>query len=325
MRANNSILRSFTAACLALVALCGAAQTYPAKPVRVIIPFPAGGNTDLLGRLVAQKLSESLGQQFFVDNRAGGGSVVGAEAAAKSPPDGYTLFFGTTGSLASQPALRPKIPYDPITSFMPITPLAAAPNVLLVNAAMPVNSLQEFIEYAKNRPGKLTFGSAGVGHMLHVAGEGLNRAARIELFHVPYKGASQSLADLLAGRLDVMFDTIVIYSDLVRTGKLRALAVANKTRLRGMPQIPTMAESGLEGFEFASYFGLLAPAGTSPEIVRLLNIETVKTLKTPELSEAIAKLGLEPAPMTPEEYAALIVNDLARWKKLVSDIGIKLD
>ena len=315
------------AAATLVLALPGlaAAQPYPAKPIRLIIPFPPGGNTDILGRLMAQKLSESLGQPFIVDNRGGGGGVIGADAAAKSPPDGYTLFFGTTGSLASQPALRADIPYDPIKSFAPISPLAAAPNVLMVNASMPVSTLKEFIDYAKARPGKLTFGSAGIGHMLHVAGEGLNRAAGIELFHVPYKGAPQSLADLLAGRLDVMFDTIVIYADLVRAGKLKALAVANPTRLRGMPQIPTMAEAGLPGFEFASYFGLLVPAGTPPEIIRKLNAETLKALGSGDVLDTLAKMGLEPSPMTPEQYSTLIAADLARWKKLVAEIGIKLE
>lgn len=301
------------------------AQAYPAKPVKLIIPFPAGGNTDVLGRLMAQKLTESFGQQFYVENRAGAGSVIGTEAAAKSAPDGYTIFFGTTGALASQPALQPKIPYDPIGSFAPISALAAAPVVVMVNAAMPVNSLKEFIEYAKGRPGKLTFGSGGLGHFLHVAGEAFNTAAGVQLFHVPYKGTNQALVDLFAGRLDVMIDTIVIYAEHVQSGKLKALAVGHPNRLRRMPNIPTTAEAGLPGYEFASYFGLLAPAGTAKDIVQRLNGEVVKALATPEVSETLAKMGLESLPTSPERYAALIAEDADRWKSLVSRIGIKLE
>ncbi len=301
------------------------AQSYPNKPVKLIIPFPPGGNTDVLGRLMAQKLSEVFGQQFFVENRAGAGSVIGAEAAARSAADGYTIFFGTTGSLASQPALQPKIPYDPVKSFAPISALAAAPVVVMVGAGMPVNSLQEFIQYAKARPGKLTFGSAGIGHFLHVAGEAFNAAAGVELFHVPYKGTSQIQVDLFAGRLDVMIDTIVAYAEHVRSGKLKALAVGNRSRLQRMPDLPTTTEAGLAGYEFASYFGLLAPAGTPAEIVRRLNSEVVRALGTSELNETLAKMGLEALPTTPEQYAALIVDDAAKWKQLVSKLGIKME
>lgn len=308
-----------------LVAPLTWAQNYPSKPVRIIIPFPAGGNTDVLGRLMAQKLSAAFGQQFFVDNKPGAGSVIGAEAAAKSPPDGYTIFFGTTGSLASQPALRANLPYDPLRSFSPVSALAGAPVVIMVANSVPVNSLKEFIDYAKARPGKLTFGSAGVGHFLHIAGEAFNVAAGVELFHVPYKGTTQIQADMFGGRLDVMIDTIVAYTEHVRSGKLKGLAVGHKTRLNRMPQIPTTAEAGLPGYVFASYFGLLVPAGTPPEIVSRLNGQIVRTLATPELLDALAKMGLEPHPTTPTEYARLIAEDSANWKQLVSRIGVKLE
>lgn len=301
------------------------AQSYPNRPVRILIPFPAGGNTDVLGRLVAQKLSDALGQQFFVENRPGAGSVIGAEAAAKSAPDGYTIFFGTTGALASQPALQPKLPYDPIKSFAPVSALAGAPVVIMVAPSVPVNTLQEFIDYAKARPGKLTFGSAGIGHFLHVAGEAFNHAAGVQLFHIPYKGTTQIQADMFGGRLDVMIDTIVAYTEHVRSGKLKALAVGHGTRLQRMPGIPTTAEAGLPGYEFASYFGLLVPAGTPGDIVRRLNAEVVKALGTADISEAVLKMGLEPAPSTPEQYGALIADDVAKWKRLVAQIGIKLE
>lgn len=307
------------------VATIAWAQSYPNKPVRILVPFPAGGNTDTLGRVMAQKLSDALGQQFYVENRPGAGSVIGAEAAAKSPPDGYTLFFGTTGSLASQPALQPKLPYDPVQSFAPITALAGAPVVVMIAGTLPPNTLQEFIAYAKARPGKLTYGSSGIGHFLHVSGEAFNVAAGVQLFHVPYKGTTQIQADMLGGRLDVMIDTIVAYTEHVRNGKLKALAVGHRTRLQRMPNIPTAAEAGLPGYEFASYFGLLAPAGTPVEIVRRLNAEVLKTLAAPDVQETLAKMGLEPHPTTPEQYATLIADDAAKWKRLVAQIGIKLE
>lgn len=322
-------MRSLLTALLAIVAAMAGpaawAQTYPAKPVRLIVPFPPGGNTDTLGRIMAQKLSDAFGQQFFVENRAGGAGVVGAEAAAKSPPDGYTLYFGTTGTLASAPALQPRLAYDPVKSFAPISALAVAPVVVMVRGELPVKSLREFIEYAKARPDKLTYGSAGVGHFLHIAGEAFNAAAGVRLFHVPYKGVNQALLDMLAGRLDVMIDTIVIYAPHVQDGKLKALAVGQGRRLSSMPDIPTTAEAGLPGYEFAAYFGLLVPAGVSAEIVRRLNAEVVKALGAPDLVGSLAKMGLEPHPTTPEQYSALIAEEGARWKALVAKIGIKLE
>jgi len=319
------ILSLAIASCAVVAPVLAQGQAWPAKPVKLIIPFPAGGNTDTLGRLVMQKLSESQGQQFIVENRAGAGSVIGAEAAAKSPPDGYTLFFGTTGSLASQPALQPKLPYDPVKSFAPIIALAGAPVVVMVGAHVPVNTLQEFIAHVKAHPGKLTFGSSGIGHFLHVSGEAFNAAAGVQLFHVPYKGTGQIQVDMFAGRLDTMIDTVVAYTDHIRSGKIKALAAGHKTRLRNLPNVPTAAEAGLPGYEFASYFGLLAPAGTPTDVIRRLNTEVGRILGTPELNETLSKMGLEPVPGSPEEYAALIVADGAKWKQMVGRIGIKLE
>jgi len=308
-----------------LAAAAALAQPYPARPVKLIVPFPPGANTDTLGRLMAQKLSDALGQQFYVENRGGAAGVLGAEAAAKSPADGYTIFFGTTGTLSSAPALQPNLSYDPVKSFAPISALAAAPSVVLVRGDLPVHSLREFIEYAKARPGKLTYGSAGVGHYLHVAGEAFDRAAGVELFHVPYKGAAQALVDMLAGRLDVMFDTIVIYAPHVLAGRVKALAVAQARRLPQFPDVPTAAEAGLPGYEFVSYFGLLAPAGTPPDIVRRLNEEVVKALGAPDVLESLGKMGLLAHPTTPEQYAALIAEDGAKWRRVVQAAGIKLE
>jgi tripartite-type tricarboxylate transporter receptor subunit TctC len=293
--------------------------------VKIIVPFPPGANTDTIGRLMGQKLGDALGQQFFVENRGGAGGMLGADAAAKSPPDGYTIFFSTTGVLSSAPALRSSLSYDPVKSFAPISVLAIAPVVVMVQGSVPVNNLREFIEYAKARPGKLTYGSAGVGHFLHVAGEAFNVAAGTRLFHVPYKGAAQALTDMLAGRLDVMIDTIVIYRPHVESGKFKALAVGQKTRIKSMPDLPTTAEAGLPGYEFASYFGLVAPAGTPPDVVRRLNAEVVKALAAPDVAAQFAKFGVEPMPTTPDEYSKLIADELTKWKGIVQTAGIKLE
>jgi len=324
-RIFRRIFHSVGSALLALAASTAVAQTYPAKPIKLIVPFPPGGATDIVGRLMAQKLSEGLGQQVFVENRAGAAGTIGAEAAAKSPADGYTIFFGTTGTLSSAPALQRNLAYDPIKSFAPISILTNAPVVVVVNSAVPAKSLQELIELAKSRPGKLTYGSAGVGHFLHVAGEAFKAAAGVDLFHVPYKGAGPALIDLVGGRIDVMIDTIVPYTPHVQSGKLRALAVAHSRRLSRLPDLPTAAEAGLPGYEFSAWFGLLAPAGTSNEIVRRLNSEVLKAMATQEVLDTLAKLGLEPSGSSPDQYSALIVAEGAKWSRLVKTAGIKLE
>ncbi len=301
------------------------AQSFPDKPLKLLIPFTPGGVTDILGRLAAQKISESIGQPVVVENRGGAGGIIGAEAAAKSAPDGYLIFFGSTGTLSSAPSLQPKLPYDPIKSFAPISLLANAPVVIVVNSSLPVKNLKDLIELAKAKPGDIKFGSAGAGHFLHVAGEALAIASGTKLFHVPYKGAAQAIIDQLAGRIDIMVDAITPYQPHIQAGKLRPLAVANPKRLGGLPDLPTTAEAGLPGYEFASRFGLLTPAGTPAPILRRLNAETVKALGTREMLDTLNKAGLDPFPSTPEEYASLIVSDLAIWQKVVKQAGIKLD
>ncbi len=233
---------------LALVAANALAQTYPVKPVKLIVPFPPGGNTDIVGRLIADKLSTSLGQQVYVENRGGAGGMIGAEAAAKSPNDGYTLFFSTTGTLASAPSMHSDLRYDPIKDFAPIGTLANAPVVVLVREDLPVHSLNELIDLAKAKPGTLKFGSAGTGHFVHIAGEMFKAAAGVDMLHVPYKGVSQALVDMLGGRIDVMFDAPAQYEPQLRSGKVRALAVAAPRRLARLPDVPTAAEAGLPGY-----------------------------------------------------------------------------
>jgi tripartite-type tricarboxylate transporter receptor subunit TctC len=301
------------------------AQTYPARPVKLIIPFPPGGNTDIVGRLVAQKLTEAFGQQVYIDNRGGAGGTIGAEAAAKSPPDGYTLFFATTGTLASAPSLQPDLRYDPVKAFAPISTLANAPVVVIASASLPANTLSELIQLAKARPGQLKFGSAGTGHFVHLAGEMFKIAAGVDLLHVPYKGVNAALTDMLGGRIELMFDAPAQYEPHLQSGKVRALAVAHPKRLARLPEVPTTAEAGLPGYELASWFGLAAPAGTPAEAVSRLNAEVLKALSAQDVVATLNKLGLEPAGSSPQQYAAMIVEDLAKWRRAVKAAGVKLD
>ena len=310
---------------LLMVAANAFAQPFPAKPVKLIVPFPPGGNTDIVGRLVAQKLTEGLGQQVFVENRGGAGGMIGAEAAAKSAPDGYTIFFGTTGTLSSAPALQPDLRYDPVKAFAPISTLASAPVVVIVGGHLPANSLQDLIQLAKSKPGSLKFGSAGTGHFVHLAGEMFKTAAGVDLLHVPYKGVNPALTDMLGGRIDVMFDVLSQYEPHLQSGKVRALAVAQSRRLARLPSLPTAAEAGLPGYELATWFGLLAPAGTPAEALGRLNREVLKVLAGRELNETLEKIGFEAGGNSPREFGAMIVQDVAKWRQVVKTAGIKLD
>ena len=313
------------AACLLLLAATAAlAQPYPSHPVKLIVPFPPGGNTDIVGRLVAQKLSDGFGQQVYVENRGGAGGTIGAEAAAKSPADGYTLFFSTTGTFASAPSMQPALRYDPIKDFAPITTLANAPVVVIVSASQQ-KTLRELIDAAKAQPGALKFGSAGTGHFVHVAGEMFKDAARVDLLHVPYKGIGPALIDLLAGRIDVMFDAFAAYEPHLQSGKLRALAVANPSRLARLPDVPTTAEAGLPGYVLASWFGLAAPAGTPAQAIERVNTQALKAIAAPDVREQMSKLGLEPGGSTPQQYATMIAEELVRWRAVVKAAGIKLE
>jgi tripartite-type tricarboxylate transporter receptor subunit TctC len=318
-------LKRLAAFVFLLVATAAIAQPYPSRPVKLIVPFPPGGNTDIVGRLVAQKLSDAFGQQVYVENRGGAGGTIGAEAAAKSPADGYTLFFSTTGTFASAPSMQPALRYDPIKDFAPITTLANAPVVIIVAATAPPRTLRELIDLAKAQPGALKFGSAGTGHFVHVAGEMFKDAARVDLLHVPYKGIGPALIDLLAGRIDVMFDAFAAYEPHLQSGKLRALAVANPSRLARLPDVPTTAEAGLPGYALASWFGLAAPAGTPAQAIERVNDQALKAIAAPDVREQMGKLGLEPGGSTPQQYATMIGEELARWRAVVKAAGIRLE
>jgi tripartite-type tricarboxylate transporter receptor subunit TctC len=312
-------------AALALAVSFGVSAQYPNRPIKLVVPFPPGGPTDLVARLTAQKLAEAFGQAVVIDNRPGASGTLGAEAAAKSAPDGYTLLLGTTGTLASAPSLLSNLPYDPIRSFAPISQLTNGVFFVVVNSSLPVSSLRELIEFAKARPGQLAFGSGGNGHPLHIAGEMFKVASGVDLLHVPYKGTGPALADLVAGRTHVMFEQLPALHPHIRSGKLKALAVAAPARSAQLPEVPTSAEAGLPGYEVSAWFGLLAPAGTPKDIIGRLSNEARKALATKEIQESFAKHGIEAVGSTPEEFTALIVAEAAKWSRAVKLSGARLD
>jgi len=310
--------------CITLLAGVSLAQ-YPNRPIKLLIPFPPGGPTDIVGRLTAQKLTDGLGQPVVVENRPGASGTLGAEIVAKAPADGYTLLLGTTGTLASAPSLIPSLGYDPTRSFAPISQLTNGVFLVVVNASVGVDSLRELIALAKAKPGQLAFGSGGNGHPLHIAGEMFKAAAGVDLLHVPYKGTAPVLTDLLAGRTQVIFEQSAALLPHIRTGKLKALALAGPTRLSQVPDVPTSAEAGLPGYEVSAWFALLAPAGTPHEVIARLNRETRRGLASRELQEALANHGIDPVTGSPEELAALIVADGAKWARAVKLSGARLD
>lgn len=302
-----------------------AAEAYPTKPVRLVVPFPAGGPTDGMARIIGQKLTEKWGQQVVVDNRGGAGGAIAAENAAKSAPDGYTLFFGTTGTQTINPSLYSKLSYDPVKDFAPISVVATTANMLVVHPSLPVKSVKELIEYAKANPGKLSFGSAGNGSSNHLSGELFKTMAGVDMVHVPYKGGAAALTDLLGGLLSLMFDVISTAMPHVRTGKIRALGVTSPKRSAIAPDLPTIAESGLPGFEVVIWYGVLAPAGTPNAIVSKINSDLVTILQAPDAKERLASLGAEPAGTTPTEFAELMKTDTAKWSKVVKASGARVD
>jgi tripartite-type tricarboxylate transporter receptor subunit TctC len=301
------------------------APAYPTKPIRIVVPFPPGGATDILAREVAQKLNEAWGQQVIVDNRPGAGGNIGSELVAKAAPDGYTLEMGTVGTHAINASLYAKMPYDNVKDFVPIILVAGVPNVLEVNPSLPVNSVAELIAYAKANPGKLNFASSGNGTSIHLSGELFKAMAGVEMTHVPYKGSAPALQDLIAGQVQLMFDNLPPSLPQIKAGKLRALAVTSSVRAPALPDVPTVAEAGLPGFEASSWFGLLAPAGTSPAIVAKINAEVAKWLATPEAKENLAKQGANAAGGTPEDFAKHIAAETAKWAKVVKASGAKID
>jgi tripartite-type tricarboxylate transporter receptor subunit TctC len=316
-------MRFLFAALLALsFNACG--QEWPTRPIRFILPFPPGGSTDILGRLIAERLSAGLGQPVVTENRGGAGGNVGAEAAARAAPDGYT-FVLVAPSLAISPTLYSKINYDPVKDFAPVSLVATVPNVMITQASLPAQSLQEFIAYAKSKPGALNFGSGGAGTSNHLAGELFNIVAGTNLVHIPYKGVNLAMQDVLAGNVHLVFIGIPAAAPHIRSGKLRALAIVAQERSGALPDVPTVAEAGMRDFEVTTWYGVLAPAGTPAPIIQRVNAELVKVMHSPELKDKLAGSGTEPRTSTPEEFAAYIKSEIAKWGEVIRKAGVKAD
>jgi tripartite-type tricarboxylate transporter receptor subunit TctC len=316
------------AAALALIACLqggAAAQDYPTRPITLVVPFPPGGSTTIVARSVADKLSEALGQQIVVDNRGGAGGTVATRAVAHATPDGYTILLGYTGTLAIGPTLYPNCGYDPRKDFAPIGLIGHAPTSLVVHPSFNVHSVKELVAYAKANPGKVNYGSAGVGTVSHVSGVYFANAAGIELTHIPYKGTGPALTDLLGGHIPMAFAPIPATHANIAEGKLRGLAVTSAKRSSLLPDVPTIAESGIPGFEASLFYGLVAPAGTPRPIIEKLNKALRDALATDDVHKRLATDGTEPLASTPEEYAAHIDRDEIKWSKVVKDSGAKAE
>jgi len=326
-----TMTRTFTCgllpASLLLVAptVAVAQDKYPAKPVRIIVPFPTAGVTDLAARQVGQRLSETWGQPVVIDNRPGAGGTIGSELGARAPADGYTLTIGSVSTHAIAPTLYAKPGYDPLKDFTAITEIAVTPNVLVINSALPVKTLKELISLATKRPGELTFGSNGNGTNNHLAGEMLQAVAGIKLQHVPYKGSAFATNDLLGGHISMMFDVVVTALPMVKSGKLRPLAVAARERSPVLPEVPTAAELGLGDFEAVVWLGMWAPANTPQEIVNRIYTDTVSALKTPRMPEFFLSQGARVVASTPAQFTAHIRSEIARWKKVIDGAKVKVE
>jgi tripartite-type tricarboxylate transporter receptor subunit TctC len=320
----KTIIRA-CAVLLGTVALQAMAQNYPVKPVKTIVPFPAGGTTDILGRIVAQKLSERLGQPFIIDNRGGAGGNIGADVVAKSAPDGYTLLVGTVGTNAINASLYAKMPYDTARDFVPIGLIAAVPNVLVVHPSLPARSVKELIDLLKSKPGEINFASSGNGTSIHLSGELFKTMAGVSMNHIPYKGSAPALTDLIGGQVQLMFDNLPSSMPHIKAGKLRALAVTSLKRSAALPDVPTIAEAALPGFDASSWFALFAPAGTPKEIIAKLNSELNAILQLADVREKFAAQGAEPTEFNSEQFAAFTHAEQTKWARVVKESGAKVD
>jgi tripartite-type tricarboxylate transporter receptor subunit TctC len=312
---------------LLVVACCAAAgaqaQAYPSKPVRLILPFPPGGGTDVVGRLLAQKLGQALGQQVIVDNRAGAGGRIGTDLVAKSPPDGYTLLLATSSVMGTGPALYQKLPFDMPKDFAPVSLVAYTAYVLVAHPSVPATSVKGLLALAKSRPGQLTFASSGAGGASHLSGELFSAMAGVKMVHVAYKGSSPGMFSVVSGETDLMFNNALPALPQVKNGRLRALAVTTPLRSALLPEVPTVAESGLQGFEVQQNYGVLAPAGTPREIVGRLNREIGKVMQTDDAKSRLLADGSEAKVSTPQEFEKVIIGEIEKWSKVIKQAGIK--
>jgi tripartite-type tricarboxylate transporter receptor subunit TctC len=317
------------AAALALTALLAApavhAQSYPTKPVRIVAPFAPGSTIDIIGRLIAPRLSEALGQPVLVENRPGTGGMVGLDAVAKAPPDGHVTAIGALGPLAMNPALYPKTPFDPVRDFAPVTLLATGPVVIAVHPSVPERNVKELIDLAKKNPGKLNFGSPGIGTSPHLTGELVKMLTKTDIVHVPYKGNAEALTDLISGRVSIVYTGVPPVVPLAKAGRVRLLATTGRARIAGLPDVPTIAEAGLPGAQVLIWYGIVAPAATSRDVVSRLNREIVRLMQSPEMKERFAQQGIDPETSTPEQFGKLVADEYARWTKVIRASGIKME
>jgi tripartite-type tricarboxylate transporter receptor subunit TctC len=301
------------------------AQGYPTKTVRIIAPFAAGSTIDILGRLLAPKLFEVLGQPVIVEDRPGAGGMIGLDFVAKSPPDGHTLAIGALGPLAMNPALYPKTPFNPVQDFAAVSLLATGPVVIVVHPSIPARNLKELVELAKKRPGQLNFGSPGVGSSPHLTGELFKLITKTDIVHVPYNGNAEAITDLIGGQLSVVFTGVPPVIPLAKAGKVRVLATTGKQRLANLPDVPTIREAGIEGADVLIWYGVVAPAATPRDVIARLNREIVRIMALPDVREKFAQQGVDPASSSPEEFAQLIRDEVARWSKVIRGAGIRLE
>jgi tripartite-type tricarboxylate transporter receptor subunit TctC len=322
----RSVLRAITLpGLLALAVGQAAAQAYPAKPIKVVVPFPPGGGTDIIAREVTQKLTATLGWTIVIENKPGSGGNLGVDAAAKAPADGYTLALGQTSNLAINPTLFSKMPYDSVKDLTAVSLVASAPLVLVVGADSPFKTLADVIEASKQKPGSLNFASAGNGTVAHLAGELLQKTAGVKITHVPYKGAAQAATDLIGGQVQLYMSSVPTLIGHIKGGKMRALAVTSLQRVDDLPQVPSVAESGYKGFDATTWFGFVAPAGTPKEIVARLNAEINKALQAPDVRKKLSDQGADVLGGTPEHFGSLIRSDIARWAPIIKESGAKVD
>jgi tripartite-type tricarboxylate transporter receptor subunit TctC len=298
---------------------------FPVRPIRLIVPYPPGGSTDFIARLISERLAEQLGQPVIVDNRGGAATVIGTEIAARSPTDGYTLLIGTVTTLAVNPALKSKLPYHPERDFAPVSMLAAQPYLLGAHPSIPAATVPQLITHAKANPGKLSFGSAGLGSGAHLAGEMFNHMAGVAIVHVPYKGTGPALTDLMGGRIDLLYAGVAILRPHAQSGKLRLLAVTSEKRSAGVPEVPTIAESGVAGYATNTWNSLVAPRGTPQPVIKRLNRAVVAVLNQPEVRERLVEQGVDPDPGTPAQLSAHIRREMERFAKLIQAIGLKVE
>ena len=317
----NTLIRILCLAAAMLVASPAFAQGWPSRPVRVVAAYPAGGSIDIVARHDSQRLGESLGQPFIVENKAGAAGNIGTDFVAKAAPDGYTLLMGSAAAISSAPNVYAKLPYDPLKDLLPIVLVANQPNALIVRPGLAANNVREFIALARANPGKLNYGSSGVGASQHMTAELFAMMTGVQITHVPYKGGAPAMADLMSGQIDFMFDPVPTSIQVVRSGKVRALAVTSLRRSEVMPDLPSMAEAGLAGFELRGWIGLLAPANTSRDLVQRLNGEVLKMLAA-DLRGKLLELGLDVAGGTPEQFAAFIREDIAKYGRIVKASGM---